>query len=200
MFTFSEAIKLAADATITIRTGYQPGVTVALVGNAAVTLAGPTITVQLPQRLAYATEYTVEFSANAASDLAGTKTFGGSLGNVQFYSGLSPVAVNLTGTHGSDQLDGSDLADTFDGGAGFDVIKGHGGGDMLVGGTDPGSDAIQNNLHGGAGNDSLWGGRSDDQQHPRPRPGAGRLRLLARRPRPQAGRPALAAGTVQRKQ
>src|SRR5439155_692989 len=99
----------------------------------------------LPQHLDYAAAYTVMLEAGAVKDLAGNAAYAGS---VHFESGLSQVAVNLTGTDGSDTLQGSDFDDTISGGGGNDVIRGHGGNDLLTG-----SDIAD--YAGGAGDDRI---------------------------------------------
>ncbi|MBA4094745.1 MAG: hypothetical protein C0489_11755, partial [Candidatus Accumulibacter sp.] len=163
VFTFSEAIKLGANASIRIYPGTMSGFTVTLADNPAVALSGSTLTITLPQQLDYAASYTAQFSAGAITDLSGNPASGGS-SNVRFVSGLSPVALNLSGTSGSDTLNGSDLADTIDGGAGADTINGHGGNDLLYGGADAAtSSAGWDRINGGAGNDGLWGGNGDDE-------------------------------------
>ncbi|MEX5748393.1 DUF4214 domain-containing protein [Massilia sp. X63] len=159
VFTFSEAVKLGPNASIRVYPGTKAGITIALADNLAVTLSGATLTVQLPQQLDYATSYAAQFSAGAIVDLAGNPVSGGSSFNVSFRSGLSPVALDLSGTSGNDTLDGSDLDDTIDGGAGADTLNGHGGNDLLYGGPDAGVDRI----NGGAGDDGLWGGGGNDE-------------------------------------
>ena len=53
----------------------------------------------------------------------------------------------ITGTAGTDYLEGSESANTIDGGAGNDIVAGLGGNDTLI---------------GGSGNDSLFGGDGND--------------------------------------
>lgn len=158
VFTFSEAIKPGPNASIRVYTGTMSGLTLALADNPAISISGATLTVRLPQALDHATSYSVYFSAGAITDLSGNPAFGGFYHDLRFLSGLSPVALNLTGTAGNETLDGSDLADTIDGGAGADTINGHGGDDQLRGGAD----ASVDRLDGGAGNDKLWGGGGND--------------------------------------
>gem|GEM_PF-1235370 len=154
-YTFSEAIKLAPDASVTLSSNGQHIVTIALVGNPAVTHAGATIGIQLPPGLPYGRYYEVAFSPGAVADLSGNLAGDGTpLFRSFFY--FSPVALNLTGTDEGDTLHGSKLDDTIDGGAGDDTLNGYDGNDMLYGGA--GLDRID----GGAGDDKLWGGEGDD--------------------------------------
>ena len=70
VFTFNEAVKLGTG-TMTLRDSNYQGFTETLAGSPYVTVSGNTITFDPPQRLAYGTRYTVEFSADAITDLAG---------------------------------------------------------------------------------------------------------------------------------
>lgn len=161
-YTFSEAIKLAADASLTFTNNGQQLVTIALVGNPAVTHSGASIGIQLPQSMAYGKYYEVMFSAGAVADLAGNLANGGAP-FVRSFLYLSPVALNLSGTVEADVLHGSNLADTIDGGAGVDTINGHGGDDLLYGGSNEGGNGSPEQIYGGDGDDGLWGGDGDDQ-------------------------------------
>jgi Ca2+-binding RTX toxin-like protein len=163
VFVFSEPIKLGSG-TITLRANNGLSYTETIAGSPYVSVSGNTLSFKPPQRLAYATGYSVEISANAVLDLAGNPAHNGSSLYAWFISGLSPVALNLTGTSGADTLEGSDLADTMDGLGGEDTLNGYGGDDVLTGG-----DEIQNpyygsgdRLNGGAGNDTLYGGGGTD--------------------------------------
>lgn len=175
VYTFSEAIVLAPGASLSLTVRGQAPVTIALVNNPAVTLSGSTLTIQTPQRLAYATYHDVLFSAGAIADMAGNLAFGGEPFFHTFLSALSPVALKLTGTPGPDELRGSDLGDTIDGAGAADTILGYGGDDLLYGGSDadpaaPGADRLyggdgNDGLRGGGGNDVLNGGNGNDQLH-----------------------------------
>ena len=100
--------------------------------------------------------------------------------------------ANITGTLGSDQIEGTELADRIEGLAGGDRINGHGGDDRILGGDGvdqidggggddyilsgrdrdllsgaAGNDVVQGNdgndtIDGGAGNDLLFGGDNTD--------------------------------------
>ncbi|WP_370661933.1 calcium-binding protein, partial [Massilia alkalitolerans] len=155
-YTFSEAIKLAPDASVSLSSNGQHIVTIALVGNPAVTHAGATIGIQLPPGLPYGQNYEVAFSAGAIADLAGNPVNGGAP-FVRGFFYFSPVALNLNGTAEGDVLHGSKLDDTIDGGAGNDTLNGYDGKDLLYGGAD------DDRLDGGAGNDRLWGGSGNDE-------------------------------------
>src|SRR5690606_39184005 len=98
VFTFSEAITPGPNASIRVYVGSMSGLTLALADNPAITVSGASLTVRLPQPLDYATSYSVYFSAGAITDLSGNPAFGGFYHNLRFQSGLSPVALNLTGT------------------------------------------------------------------------------------------------------
>lgn len=162
VFTFNEAVKLGTG-TMTLRDSNYQGFTETLAGSPYVTVSGNTITFDPPQRLAYGTRYTVEFSADAITDLAGNRISGGYY-VYSFVSGLVPEAQNLTGTAGADVLQGSDLADTMDGLGGSDRLNGYGGDDILKGGDEVGGQfaSYGDTLNGGAGNDTLHGGAGTD--------------------------------------
>lgn len=149
-------------------------------GGGAIRVAGDTLTLHLEQRLAYATQYTIDIESGAIQDLAGNPLTSAGVYRLSFQSSLSPVAVNVTGSSGNDTLHGSDLDDTIDGGAGMDTIYGHGGNDILTGGEETGwsqndiieggdgNDTLYGNggadrLEGGAGNDKLYGGEGADR-------------------------------------
>jgi Ca2+-binding RTX toxin-like protein len=133
VFVFSEPVKLGSG-TITIRGDNGMSYTESLAGSPYVTVSGNTLSFDPPQRLAYAARYSVEISANAVQDLAGNAANAGSPLYVYFTSGLSPVALNLTGTDRADTLEGSDQGDTMDGRGGDDTLNGYGGDDILTGG------------------------------------------------------------------
>ncbi|MEW7851272.1 type I secretion C-terminal target domain-containing protein [Massilia aurea] len=155
VFKFSETIQLGRG-TVTIRS--PAGTYTETIGaGASVTVAGDTLTYTPPQRLAYASNYMIEFSAGVVLDLDGNAANGGYV-SAYFRSSLSPVAVNVTGGAAGETLDGSDLADRIDGGGGADTINGHGGDDVLIGGGNPTADWDERDtLDGGAGNDTLYG-------------------------------------------
>ncbi len=164
VFVFNEAVKLGGSGTITLRANNGLSFTETLAGSPYVTVSGNTLSFKPPQRLAYATSYTIEISANAVTDLAGNPANGGSSLYTYFTSGLSPVALNLTGTAGRDTLEGSDLADTMDGLGGEDTLNGYGGDDILSGGDETVGQysSAGDRLNGGAGNDTLHGGAGSD--------------------------------------
>ncbi|SFD68936.1 DUF4214 domain-containing protein [Massilia yuzhufengensis] len=174
VFVFSEAIKLGAG-TITLRPNSGGSAyTETLLGSPYVTVSGNTISFDPPQRLAYATSYSIEISPNAVTDLAGNPANSGGQLYAYFTSGLSPVALHLTGTSGADTFHGSDLADTMDGLGGDDTLNGYGGDDILNGGDEPvqqyytpgdriNGGAGNDTLHGNGGNDWLWGGDGNDR-------------------------------------
>jgi Ca2+-binding RTX toxin-like protein len=161
VFTFSEPIQ-AGSGKITLTVGYSwtPVFTVNIT-DSAVHISGNTVTLHLPQHLAYATTYYVAFDANSIHDLTGHPL--GTASTVGFTSGLSPVAVDLTGTNANDTLQGSDLGDTLDGGiAGTDMIDGHGGNDLIHGGDEPADWYAGDQLQGGAGDDTVYGDGGND--------------------------------------
>jgi Ca2+-binding RTX toxin-like protein len=173
VFVFSEPVKLGSG-TITIRGDNGMSYTESLAGSPYVTVSGNTLSFDPPQRLAYAARYSVEISANAVQDLAGNAANAGSPLYVYFTSGLSPVALNLTGTDRADTLEGSDQGDTMDGRGGDDTLNGYGGDDILTGGDETPSQYISSGdringgagndiLNGGGGNDWLWGGEGNDR-------------------------------------
>jgi len=163
VFVFNEPVKLQGG-TITIRSDNGLTYTESLVGSPYVTVSGNTLSFDPPQRLAYATRYSVEISPNAVTDLAGNAANYGSTVYAYFTSGLSPVALNLVGTDQGETMEGSDLADTMDGRGGQDTLNGYGGDDILTGGDEtPGQYySIGDHLNGGAGNDTLYGGGGND--------------------------------------
>jgi Ca2+-binding RTX toxin-like protein len=166
VFTFSEAVKLGTG-TISL-SDMRAGVVydAPLAGNPYLAVSGNTITFTPPMPLAPVEWYSVIISAGAISDLAGNAFYGGSALNVGFTSGLSQVALNLTGTAGVDTLHGSDLADTIDGLAEGDSIFGYGGDDILRGGDETRATtlwAFGDTIKGGAGNDTVYGGAGEDQ-------------------------------------
>ena len=77
--------------------------------------------------------------------------------------GSASPGLELTGTTGSDTLQGSYFNDTILGLAGSDSINGSGGNDWIEGGdeTDP-MFPWGDNLFGGAGNDTILGGAGND--------------------------------------
>ena len=159
VFTFSEAIQ-AGSGNVIVRSWDGSFTTSFSITDGAVRISGSTLSLHLPQRLAYATSYQVWFDQEAIEDLAG-QTLQYSASTV-FQSGLSPVAVNLVGTAGNDTLHGSELGDTLSGGAGQDFIHGHGGNDLIHGGdeTDP---SYGDMIDGGDGNDTIYGDKGDDR-------------------------------------
>jgi Ca2+-binding RTX toxin-like protein len=186
VFTFNEAIQAGSGKiTLSLSNPYNSGLIIFsadIATSPAVTISGNALTLHLPQRLEYVTSYTISLDGSAVKDLAGNP-FWTSQADFYFLSGLSPVALQLTGTDGADTMDGSDLADTLSGGAGNDAINGHGGDDLLNGGDEPeninnysygdrllggaGNDTINGNaghdyLEGGDGNDLLYGGSGED--------------------------------------
>jgi len=160
VFTFNEDIKVGSG-TISLLNSSGQGITETLAGSPYVTVSGNTLTFAPPQRLAYATGYSISFSYDAITDLGGNR-LDGYYGS--FQSGLVPEAQNLTGTADRDRLDGSDLADTIDGAGGSDTINGHGGDDILRGGDEQSGQSYSNGdtIRGGAGNDTIHGGAGGD--------------------------------------
>ena len=161
VFTFSEPIQ-AGSGKITLEAAYSwPPVFTVDITDSAVQVSGNTVTLHLPQRLAYATTYYVAFDANSIHDLTGHPLL--TVNTVGFTSGLSPVAVDLTGTNANDTLQGSDLGDTLDGGiAGVDMIDGHDGNDLIHGGDEPADWYAGDQLQGGAGDDTVYGDGGND--------------------------------------
>jgi len=168
VFTFSEAVKLGPG-TISLfdmRVGLV--YSAPLADNPWLAVSGNTITFTPPLQLAPVEWYSVTISAGAITDLAGNAFYGGSALNVGFTSGLSLVALNLSGTAGADTLHGSDLADTIDGLAEGDTIFGYGGDDILRGGDEDRAATLWtfgDTIKGGAGNDTVYGGTGEDQLH-----------------------------------
>lgn len=118
VFTFNEAIQAGSGKfSLYLYYGaYTPVFSADVASSSAITISGNTLTVHLPQRLEYATNYTVSLEIGAVTDLAGNAY--ASYGTIGYFrSGLSPVALNLSGTDKADTLNGSDLADTLSGGA-----------------------------------------------------------------------------------
>jgi Ca2+-binding RTX toxin-like protein len=172
VFTFSEDIK-AAKGQLTL-TGYESGNVIFsgdVATDPAIRITGNTLVLHLAQPLAFARNYVIEFSPEAIKDQAGNPLYPAWGARVLFQTGLSPQALNLTGTSGPDLLHGSDLADTLSGGAGNDYLLGHGGNDLLIAG-DPDDANQRDSLYGDDGNDTLTGsggydtlngGAGDDQ-------------------------------------
>ena len=118
----------------------------------------------------------VQFDQDGASGLGYSFTTLATLQNVNasnltsenFVGGFNPdgsasPGLELTGTTGSDTLQGSYFNDTILGLAGSDSINGSGGNDWIEGGdeTDP-MFPWGDNLFGGAGNDTILGGAGND--------------------------------------
>jgi Ca2+-binding RTX toxin-like protein len=157
VFTFSEDIQVGSG--LLTLSDYRSGQVLLRVSvtDAAVRIAGNTLTLHLAQPLDFATMYAVKLDTGLVRDLAGN-VYAANPWPYVFESGLSPVAVDLTGTAGPDKLHGSDLADTLSGGAGNDSLYGHGGNDLLNGGDEDETLDIGDWLDGGGGNDTLNGG------------------------------------------
>ena len=171
VLTFNEQV-VAGSGTLVLRDNDGTVVFSAkVIDSPAITVSGSTLTLHLDQRLAYASAYAIELGSDAVKDLAGNAFNGVS---TFFTSGLSPVALDFTGTAEAETVHGSDLADTIAGGGGRDVIYGYGGADLLTGGdTTSAYEYVQSGdmIDGGAGNDtidgrdgndSLYGGDGDD--------------------------------------
>jgi len=160
VFTFSEPI-VAGTGLLTLRG--DNGVALfsgSISGSSAITVSGSTITLHLSQPLAYGTTYSVEFGSGAVKDLAGNTSYSN---YASFTSGLSPVALNVTGTADAEKIIGSDLADTLSGAGGSDTVYGYGGDDVLNGGNESSSGYPNGDyLYGGAGNDTINGNDGDD--------------------------------------
>ncbi|MEW6760496.1 MAG: DUF4214 domain-containing protein [Pseudomonadota bacterium] len=168
VFTFSEAVKLGPGtiSLFAMRVGLV--YSAPLAGNPYVAMSGNTITFTPPLQLTPVEWYSVTISAGAITDLAGNAFYGGSALDVEFTSGLSLVALNLSGTADVDTLHGSDLADTIDGLAEGDTIFGYGGDDILRGGDETRATTLWtfgDTIKGGAGNDTVYGGTGEDQLH-----------------------------------
>jgi Ca2+-binding RTX toxin-like protein len=116
-------------------------------------ISGNTVTIDLPENLAYGTRFNFQVSWGFVKDSAGVQVYGS---NGSFSTLLSPIALNFGGTSGSDFVHGSDLADIISGGSGRDQFYGEDGADQINGGDD--ADLID----GGAGNDALTGGNGSD--------------------------------------
>jgi Ca2+-binding RTX toxin-like protein len=160
VFTFNEAI-VAGTGLLTLRS--DNGLALfsgSVAGSSAITVSGTTLTLHLSQPLAYGTPYSVELGVGAVKDLAGNASY---TNYASFRSGLSPVALNITGTDQSETLIGSDLADTISGADGSDTIYGYDGDDVLNGGNES-SNGYPNGdtLYGGAGNDTINGNDGAD--------------------------------------
>ncbi|MCS0597987.1 DUF4214 domain-containing protein [Massilia agri] len=162
VFTFDEDIKLGTG-TISLLNNRGQGITETLAGSPYVTVSGKTLTFAPPQRLDYASLYSITFSNDAITDLGGNRLNGG-YWSTSFQSGLVPEAQNVTGTAGVDIMNGSDLADTMDGLGGSDTINGYGGDDILRGGDETSGQPYSNGdtIRGGAGNDTIHGGAGGD--------------------------------------
>ncbi|OON59686.1 hypothetical protein B0920_20590 [Massilia sp. KIM] len=189
VFTFSEPIQVVGG-TLLVRGPDGILFSENLTGNPKVKVDGATLSFTLPMRLAYATNYRIEISADAIRDLDGNAVRPGSSLSFSFQSGLSPVALHYSGNSSDEIVNGSDLADTVDAAGGEDSVYGWGGNDTLRGGDEvaevgstgdrlyggAGDDLVEGNdgndylegedgddrLYGGSGNDHLRGGNGND--------------------------------------
>jgi Ca2+-binding RTX toxin-like protein len=162
VFTFSEDIQAGSGVLLLRDQLTQTYVFNGSVATSpAIRIEGKTLTLHLDQPLAYGMAYLFEFGADAIKDLAGNPLAPTSARHF-FIAGLSPTAVDLSGTTGDDILHGSDLADTLSGGAGNDLLYGHDGNDLLKGGDETNWYDFTDTLDGGAGNDTLDGGTGRD--------------------------------------
>jgi Ca2+-binding RTX toxin-like protein len=180
--SYAQAVGVAVDIVLTFSTAVQPGTGFITVRDGAyhviaqegigssshITISGDTLTLDLSGDLAYATHYRVELPAGLVKDAAGT-AFAGSYG-LDFTTAYNPLPVDLTGTAGSDTLQGGLANDTLNGGGGNDTLYGNAGNDILNGGDESGpynGDWLSGEdgddiLHGNAGDDGLLGGAGAD--------------------------------------
>ncbi len=160
VFTFSEPIQ-AGTGKVTLAANNTGAVAFSEdITGSAVHIAGNTVTLHLPQHLAYGTYYFATFDGTAIQDLTGHPL--GTNATVTFLSGLSPVPVNLTGTDAGGTLHGGDQGDTLTGGTGGDLIYGHDGSDLIHGGNGPAGTYRDDQLQGGAGDDTVYGDAGND--------------------------------------
>ncbi len=165
VFTFNEPVKLGSG-KVTLSGNGQ--VLEFDVPSNFLTVDGNTITFDPPGDLGGKALYGVTFSLGAILDLSGNAVAdpvnpGAGLA-VPFSTGISSVAVNVTGTSAADRIHGSELADTISGGAGNDTLFGYGGDDVLNGGDEPVRPGVYGDaLYGGDGQDILNGNGGSDQ-------------------------------------
>lgn len=93
---FSEAIQIG-NGYLSVRDRHGYGEMHYFGTAPGVTVSGDTLVYQPSRQLAYNTEYWIEISANSIKDLDGNRAGDGTLSFV-FRTGLSAVAINLTGT------------------------------------------------------------------------------------------------------
>lgn len=155
-YKFAGPISLAPGATLTIRAENGQPRTEVLAGNPNIVVSGDTLTYTPSPPLAYSTRYIIELSAGAVVDPSGKEAPSTRPLVSDVMTGMSPVAVSLTGTPGPDRLNGSDHDDTLRGEGGDDSLSGKGGADTLDG------HAGNDYLGGGDGDDKLSGGEGDD--------------------------------------
>ena len=127
----------------------------AIAGSSDMTISGASVTIDLPQELAYSTRYTVLVQSGFVTSLGGVACTANESGTFRTETRPGPVA--LLGTDGADDLRGSDADDTLSGAGGDDRLAGAGGNDRLDGGA--GNDILHDHL----GNNVLIGGDGNDE-------------------------------------
>ncbi|MFZ6818716.1 type I secretion C-terminal target domain-containing protein [Undibacterium sp. Ji22W] len=161
-FTFSEAI-IAGVGYITIKNSIGEVVVYESVTGPNVSISGNVLTLNPSVDFAFMTDYRVTLSTGIVTTKEGLAYQAPYYDVVSFKTELSNVAINFTGTDGSDTIHGGSKADILNGAGGSDYINGYDGDDIINGDNETDTSSYANdNINGGTGNDVVHGNTGND--------------------------------------
>lgn len=136
---FSAPVKAGAGSFVVMDNSYRTLLQLDIKTAPQLVIEGDTVTIDLPDDLAYGTRYNFSLNFGVLTDANGAALYGTSF---EFTTEYNPLPIRLDGTGGADTLQGGFGNDTLNGGAGADQIIGYDGDDILNGGDEAGSDEI----------------------------------------------------------